>query len=73
LIKMPVKGIVDRGVKQALVQVVYGCECPSILVELFFLSNSADARLLQDVGVNKRVVQLLSDAIDQFLRLHFFQ
>lgn len=69
LIQMPIAGLVNRGVKQALLQVVYGCECPSILVELFFLSNADDARLLQDEQVHKHIVKGLCSAIDQFFKL----
>lgn len=68
LVQMPIPGLVNRGLKQALVQVVYGCECPAILVELFFLSNPDDARLLQDTQIHHLIVKHLCAAIDQFLK-----
>jgi N-acetylmuramoyl-L-alanine amidase len=41
-------GLRDRGVKQAPFYVLVGCSMPSILVEIAFISNSAEEKLLTD-------------------------
>lgn len=51
--------IVDRGVKRGLMQMVYGCECPAILLELFFLSNPADAAFIKDPAHQRMLAQQL--------------
>lgn len=55
--------IVDRGVKRGLLQMVYGCECPAILIELFFLSNPADVAFIKDPIHQQMLVQQLCAGI----------
>jgi len=69
LVAMPIPGIVDRGVKHGMLQTLVGCECPAVLVELFFISNQQDARLLQDQSVRDTIVAGLCAAIDRFVAL----
>lgn len=55
--------IVDRGVKRGLTQMVYGCECPAILLELFFLSNPADVAFIKDLAHQRMLAQQLCAGI----------
>jgi len=67
LAQIPLAGLVDRGVKTGLLQTLYGCECPAVLIELFFLSNVDDARLIQDEHTQDLIIARLCAAINQFV------
>ncbi len=59
-------GMTNRGVKQAGFRVLVGAYMPAILVEVGFLSNSADARRLGESGFHRQVARALSAAILDF-------
>jgi len=40
------KGVIDLGVKQALFYVLFGARMPSVLVEVLFISNSQEEKML---------------------------
>lgn len=67
LVNIPAINIVDRGIKSGLLQTTFGCECPAVLVELFFLSNPDDVRLIEDPQVQDATITRLCAAVDQFL------
>ncbi len=60
----------NRGVKQAGFRVLVGAFMPAALVELAFLSNPQEAALLKDPVFQRKMVNGLATAIDQFFTSH---
>jgi len=60
------KKIRDRGVKQALFQVLLGADMPSVLIEAGFLSNHYDRSLLLSKKGKIKVAKAISNAISDF-------
>lgn len=57
-----------REIKQAeTVYLMKNIECPAILVECGFLSNIAEARLLQDNNYQRKLICALAGAVTQFV------
>jgi N-acetylmuramoyl-L-alanine amidase len=57
-----------RGIREADYKVLVLTRCPAVLVELGYLSNSADARRLQDAAFQTRLAQAVTDGILATLR-----
>ncbi len=57
----------DRGVKQAGFRVLVTAFMPSVLVELGFGSNPAEARYLADPREQQRMAEVLADAAEAYL------
>jgi N-acetylmuramoyl-L-alanine amidase len=53
----------DLGVKQAPFVVLIGAEMPSVLAEISFVTNRADASLLKQNATKQRIAQALFDGI----------
>ncbi|MGB7948615.1 MAG: N-acetylmuramoyl-L-alanine amidase, partial [Candidatus Binatia bacterium] len=53
----------DLGVKKALFYVLVGARMPSVLVEMFFISNKDEARAMSQEGYQAAVVNALYDGI----------
>jgi len=60
----------NRGVKQAGFRVLVGAFMPAVLVELAFISNREEAKLLGDAAFQRRVAGALADAVDRFFASH---
>jgi N-acetylmuramoyl-L-alanine amidase len=60
----------DRGVKQAAFRVLLGARMPAILVEVGFLSNPREARLLSTVEFQRRLADGIAEAVDRFFDRH---
>jgi len=56
----------DRGVKQAPFFVLVGCGMPSILVEIAFISNAAEEKLLTDAAWQKKAAEAIYEGIKQY-------
>ncbi|OGS39089.1 MAG: hypothetical protein A2551_00225 [Elusimicrobia bacterium RIFOXYD2_FULL_34_30] len=56
----------NRGVKQANFYVLRGATMPSILIELAFLSNLNDERLLNQKKFHKKIVKSIFDGIKAY-------
>ena len=56
----------NRGVKQAGFKVLKGIQMPAVLVEVAFLSNNEEERLLQDTDFQQRIVQGIVEGIRRF-------
>jgi len=63
-----VAGSNNRGIKRAPFIVLIGAEAPSILVELGFISNSEDERLLKSDEYKDKIASALMDAIEDYIR-----
>jgi N-acetylmuramoyl-L-alanine amidase len=58
--------IKDLGVKQAPFVVLIGAEMPSVLAEISFITNRAEASLLKQQKYRDRIAQSLFDAIVKY-------
>ncbi len=56
-------GVVDLGVKQAPFVVLIGAQMPSVLAEISFLTNKAEAALLKKDAYRQRIAQALADSV----------
>jgi len=57
------KTVTDLGVKQAPFVVLIGAEMPSVLAEISFVTNKAEASLLKNDAYKQRIAQALADAV----------
>jgi len=56
-------GLDNLGVRKADYQVLVRTQCPAVLVELGYLSNYQEARLLRDNGFQNRLAQAIAEGI----------
>lgn len=59
-------GLKDRGVKQAPFRVLVGATCPAVLVELGFVTNADEEKLLASPDHRRRLAEALAAAVKQF-------
>lgn len=60
--------IVDHGVKQALFYVLFGAQMPSVLVEVSFISNPLEEKLLSRDGYRKDLALSISSGINHYMK-----
>ena len=60
----------DRGVKQAGFVVLNGAFMPAVLVELAFISNAREEKMLVDRGVQRDFASQLALAVKDFFAHH---
>ena len=58
----------NRGVKQGPLAVITNALMPAVLVEVGYLSNPKEARLLASSDFQKKAAGALADAVEQFFR-----
>jgi N-acetylmuramoyl-L-alanine amidase len=56
----------DLGVKKALFHVLVGARMPSVLVEMFFISNRVEARAMVEESHQDALVESLFEGIQKF-------
>ena len=56
----------DLGVKKALFYVLVGARMPSVLVEMFFITNKTEGRAMAQDGYQNAVVDSLYDGIQKY-------
>ena len=61
-------GTSDRGIKQAPFRVLRGATMPAVLVEIGFLSNPDEERLLADPRYRQRVAERLYASLNEYRR-----
>lgn len=61
-------GTTDRGIKQAPFRVLRGANMPAVLVEVGFLSNAADERMLADPAHRQRIADMLFQSLAEYRR-----
>jgi N-acetylmuramoyl-L-alanine amidase len=61
-------GLRDRGVKQAPFAVLTGATMPAVLVEVGFLSNPGEARMLRDPDHQQKIAEAVAEGVADFLR-----
>jgi len=59
-------GIVDLGVKQALFYVLVGAEMPSILVEISFITNRYEERLLSQRNYREKIAKAIAQGVKYY-------
>lgn len=59
-------GLPDRGVHQAGFRVLVGASMPNVLVEMAFISNLKEARLLRDSSVQEKMARAIMNSIKRF-------
>ena len=59
-------GLRNLGVKQAPFVVLIGADMPSVLVEIAFITNPQEGRLLKRPAYRQRIAQALFDAIREY-------
>jgi N-acetylmuramoyl-L-alanine amidase len=61
-------GLINNPHRQANFQVLRAPDIPSVLLEIGFLSNPEDEKLLLDEAWRARVARLVADAVDRYRR-----
>ncbi len=61
-------GITTRGVKQAPFRVLIGVNAPAVLVEVAFISNAEEEKLIASEEYRKSVAETLAGSLDNFFR-----
>lgn len=56
-------GLSNRGVRRANFRVLVATACPAVLVEMGYLSNWCEARLLADAAFDRRIARALADGV----------
>lgn len=56
----------DLGVKQAAFVVLIGAQMPSVLAEISFVTNKAEAALLKQSSYRQRIAQSLADGVMKY-------
>jgi len=60
----------NRGVKQAPFKVLTGAACPAILVEVAFITNPEEEKLLQSEDFQSKVAEAIYRGLNRFLQLY---
>lgn len=58
----------NRGVKQAAFYVLRGTYCPSVLVEVGFMTNPSDKKKLDNKSVQKKVAQAIYNGLVEYVK-----
>ncbi len=58
----------SRGLKQGALAVLKSIACPSVLVELGFITNKRDAQMLRNSASQRRYAESLTAGVEQFVR-----
>jgi N-acetylmuramoyl-L-alanine amidase len=61
--------IVDLGVKQALFYVLFGAKMPSVLVEVSFISNPLEEKLLSKQEYRREVARSIATGITRYMSM----
>jgi len=59
--------IVDHGVKQALFYVLFGAQMPSVLVEVSFISNPLEEKLLSKDSYRSELAKSIASGINKYM------
>lgn len=61
---------IDRGVKQAGFYVLAGAYMPAVLVEVSFISNPTEEKLLRSKRYQEKIAKGIADGIEKFIRAY---
>jgi N-acetylmuramoyl-L-alanine amidase len=57
---------IDLGVKQALFYVLFGARMPSVLVEVSFISNPQEEKLLSDESYRMQIAKAIAKGLNTY-------
>jgi N-acetylmuramoyl-L-alanine amidase len=60
----------NRGIKQAPFKVLTGAACPAILVEVAFITNPEEEKMLQSEEFQSKVAEAVYQGLSKFLQLY---
>jgi N-acetylmuramoyl-L-alanine amidase len=60
------RDVKDLGVKKALFHVLVGARMPSVLVEMFFITNQSESRVMVDASYQEAMVNALFEGIQKY-------
>ena len=60
----------NRGIKQAGFHVLVGASMPNLLIEVGFLTNKAEARLLNKSSYRAQLAQAIFEGIQNYVEFH---
>ncbi|MBM4136701.1 MAG: N-acetylmuramoyl-L-alanine amidase [Nitrospira sp.] len=63
------KDILDLGVKQALFYVLFGARMPSVLVEVSFISNPEEEKLLSQESYRIQIAKAIAEGLNKYITL----
>ena len=61
------KDTLDLGVKQALFYVLFGARMPSVLVEVSFISNPEEEKLLSKDSYKKQIAEAIAEGLNKYI------
>lgn len=61
------ENILDLGVKQALFYVLFGARMPSVLVEVSFISNPEEERLLSSDSYRMQIAEAIAGGLNKYI------
>ena len=61
------KNTVDLGVKQALFYVLFGAKMPSVLVEVSFISNPGEEKLLSKESYRMQIAESVAEGLNKYI------
>ncbi len=61
------KEILDLGVKQALFYVLFGARMPSVLVEVSFISNPEEEKLLSQESYRIQIAKAIAEGLNKYI------
>jgi N-acetylmuramoyl-L-alanine amidase len=59
-------GISNRGIKQAPFRVLMGATMPAVLVEVGFINNPAEEKMMKDAEYQAKIARAIFDSIQKF-------
>jgi N-acetylmuramoyl-L-alanine amidase len=59
----------DLGIKQALFYVLFGARMPSVLVEVSFISNPEEERLLSSDSYRMQIAEAIAEGLNKYITL----
>jgi len=61
------KNVTDLGVKQALFYVLFGAKMPSVLVEVSFISNPEEEKLLSKESYRMQIAESVAEGLNKYI------
>ena len=59
-------GVTDRGIKQAPFRVLMGATMPAVLIEVGFINNPAEEKLMEDSDYQMKIARAILRSIEKF-------
>ncbi len=63
-------GTVNRGIKQLPFKVLTGVACPAVLIEVAFISNPEEERMLKREDFQNKIAQAIYEGLESYIKLN---